>query len=109
APPAAAEVSVRDLAAERKQGRQLVVIDVRELHEIQMAAFPGALHIPLRQLPARLAELDPHLPLVTLCHTGMRSLKAREILMGAGFGNVRSVAGGIDAWSREIDPAIPRY
>jgi molybdopterin/thiamine biosynthesis adenylyltransferase/rhodanese-related sulfurtransferase len=109
APSVTAEVSVGDLAAERKQGKQLLVVDVREPHELRMASFPGAVHIPLRQLPARLGELDPHLPLVTLCHTGVRSLKAREILMAAGFNNVRSVAGGIDAWSREVDAAVPRY
>ena len=109
APPVSAEVSVRDLASELKAGRPLVVIDVREPHELAMAAFPGAVPIPLRQLPARLGELDPHLPLVTLCHTGMRSLRAREILMAAGFANVRSAAGGIDAWSREIDSGVPRY
>jgi len=85
------------------------VVDVREAHEIAVAAFPGALHIPLRQLPGRLNELDPHVPVVTLCHSGMRSLRAREVLVAAGFNNVRSVTGGIDAWSREVDPAVPRY
>ena len=105
----ASEVSVRELAAERKQGRKLVVVDVREAHEIAVAAFPGALHIPLRQLPGRMKELDPHLPIVTLCHSGQRSLRAREVLVAAGFNNVRSVKGGIDAWSREVDPGVPRY
>ena len=105
----ASEISVRDLAAERERGRKLVVVDVREAYEIAMAAFPGALHIPLRQLPGRLKELDPHLPIVTLCHSGQRSLRAREVLVAAGFNNVRSVTGGIDAWSREIDSAVPRY
>ncbi|HWZ27714.1 MAG TPA: molybdopterin-synthase adenylyltransferase MoeB [Gemmatimonadales bacterium] len=109
APPVAAEVSVRDLAAERREGRKLLVVDVREAHELGMAPFPEAIHIPLRQLPARLTELDPHTPLVTLCHHGQRSLRAREILVAAGFNNVRSLAGGIDAWSREIDAAVPRY
>ena len=107
--PAAAEVSVRDLAAELGGGRKLLVVDVREPHELRMSSFPGALHIPLRQLPARLGELDAHLPLVTLCHHGQRSLRAREILLAAGFGDVRSVAGGIDAWSCEVDAAVPRY
>ena len=105
----ASEISVRDLAAEREQGRKLVVVDVREAHEIAVAAFPGALHIPLRQLPGRMKELDPHLPIVTLCHSGQRSLRAREVLVAAGFNNVRSVKGGIDAWSREVDPGVPRY
>ena len=109
APPVTAEVSVLELATERRQGRKVVVIDVREPHELAMASFPDAVHIPLRQLPARLAELDPHAPLVTLCHHGQRSLRAREVLVAAGFNNVRSLAGGIDAWSKEVDAAIPRY
>ena len=104
-----AEISARELAAEREQSRTLVVVDVREPYEIAMAAFPDAVHIPLRQLPARLRELDPHAPLVTLCHHGQRSLRAREILVAAGFSNVRSLAGGIEAWSREIDATVPRY
>lgn len=103
------EVSVRDLAAERRQGKPLLVLDVREPYEIALAPFPEAVSIPLRQLPGRLGELDAHLPVVTLCHHGQRSLRAREVLIAAGFGNVRSVAGGIDAWSREVDPAVPRY
>ena len=106
---AIAELSARELAAERKQGRSLLVVDVREPHEIALAPFPEVLHIPLRQLPGRLRELDPHLPVVTVCHHGQRSLRAREILVAAGFGNVRSLAGGIDAWSREVDAAVPRY
>ena len=103
------EVSVTDFAAERRQGSRLLVLDVREPHEIALAPFPESVNIPLRQLPGRLAELDPHAPVVTLCHHGQRSLRAREILMAAGFGNVRSLAGGIDAWSREVDAAVPRY
>lgn len=105
----AAEVSAREFAAERKQGRKMLVLDVREPHEIALAPFPEALHVPLRQLPGRLRELDSHLPVVTVCHHGQRSLRAREILVAAGFGNVKSLAGGIDAWSREVDAAVPRY
>jgi len=104
----ASEVTVQDLAAERRGGA-VVVLDVREPYEVAMAPFPDARHIPLRQLPARLSELDPHRPIATLCHHGQRSLRAREILLAAGFSKVRSVAGGIDAWSREVDAAVPRY
>jgi len=105
----AVEVSARAFATERESGRTSLVVDVREPHEVAIAAFPGAVHIPLRQLPARLSELDPHMPIVTLCHMGQRSLRAREILVAAGFGNVRSLAGGITAWSREVDTEVPQY
>ena len=103
------EVTVREFSSERGQGKRHLVVDVREPYEVSMAPFPEAVHIPLRQLPGRLAELDAHLPVVTVCHHGQRSMRAREILVAAGFGNVRSLAGGIDAWSREIDSALPRY
>jgi len=56
-----------------------------------------------------MGELPGHAEIVTHCHHGQRSLKAREILVGAGFHNVRSLAGGIDAWSRDVDSDVPRY
>ena len=85
------------------------LIDVREPHEWEISRIEGAQLIPLRELPGRLAELAGHGEIVTLCHHGPRSLKAREILKRAGFANVRSLAGGIDAWAREVDPEVPRY
>ncbi len=84
-------------------------VDVREPREAEIARIDGARNIPLRELPGRLAELPGHGEIVTLCHHGPRSLKAREILRGAGFSSVRSLAGGIDAWSREVDDTVPRY
>ena len=105
----ATEVTVREFSSERGQGKRHLVVDVREPYEVAIAPFPEAVHISLGQLPGRLAELDAHLPVVTVCHHGQRSMRAREILVAAGFGNVRSLAGGIDAWSREVDPAVPRY
>jgi len=103
------EISARDLQHERARKPNLLLIDVREPLEAEIAHIDGAQNIPLRELPARLSELPGHGAIVTLCHHGPRSLKAREILKGAGFANVRSLAGGIDAWSREVDDSIPRY
>ena len=103
------EISARDLQHERARKPNLLLIDVREPLEAEIAHIEGARLIPLRELPARLTELPGHGAIVTLCHHGPRSLKAREILKGAGFANVRSLAGGIDAWSREVDDSIPRY
>ena len=103
------EISARDLQHERARKPNLLLIDVREPLEAEIAHIEGTRLIPLRELPARLAELPGHGAIVTLCHHGPRSLKAAEILKGAGFGNVRSLAGGIDAWSREVDESIPRY
>jgi adenylyltransferase/sulfurtransferase len=103
------EISAQELQRERGDRPDLVLVDVREPIEAQIARIEGAMLIPLRELPGRLAELPAHARIVTHCHHGQRSLKAREILKGAGFPNVRSLAGGIDAWAREVDPDVPRY
>ena len=103
------EISARDLQRERSRKPNLLLVDVREPREAEIAHIQGARLIPLRELPGRLSEIPSHAEIVTHCHHGPRSLKAREILVGAGFGNVRSLAGGIDAWAREVDPDVPRY
>jgi len=103
------EISARDLQRERAHKPNLLLLDVREPREAEIAHIDGARLIPLRELPDRLAELPGHAEIVTHCHHGQRSLRAREILVGAGFHNVRSLAGGIDAWSREVDQDVPRY
>ena len=87
----------------------VVLIDVREPHEWDIVHIEGARLIPLGQLPERLSELDGHFEIVTHCHHGARSMKALEILKGAGFGKVRSLAGGIDAWAERVDPGLARY
>ena len=103
------EITARDLQRERARKPNLLLLDVREPREAEIAHIAGAHLIPLRDLPRRLSELQGHAEIVTLCHHGQRSLMAREILKGAGFANVRSLAGGIDAWSREVDGDVPRY
>jgi len=106
---AEAEITALELERERTRRPDLVLVDVREPREAEIAHIAGARLIPLRELPGRLAELPASAAIVTHCHHGPRSLKAREILKGAGFANVRSLAGGIDAWAREVDPEVPRY
>jgi molybdopterin/thiamine biosynthesis adenylyltransferase/rhodanese-related sulfurtransferase/molybdopterin converting factor small subunit len=104
------EISVEELVRERQdKGDDLVLIDVREPHEWEISHIDGARLIPLGQLPDRLGELDGHSEIVTHCHHGARSMKALEILKGAGFSKVRSLAGGIDAWAERIEPGMPRY
>jgi molybdopterin/thiamine biosynthesis adenylyltransferase/rhodanese-related sulfurtransferase/molybdopterin converting factor small subunit len=104
-----AEITAQDLKQEWDKRRDLLVIDVREPHEYEIAHIDGAVLIPLSELPTRLGELDGHREIVTHCHHGARSLKALEILKGAGFGKVRSLRGGIDAWAVNVDPSLPRY
>ena len=103
------EVSAHELAAERRRNPTLVLLDVREPHEVEIAALPGARHIPLSALPDRLRELDGHAEIVAFCHHGTRSLRALDLLRGAGFAKVRSLRGGIDAWACEVDDTVARY
>ena len=103
------EIAAAELKREWIANPHLVVIDVREPHEYAIARIEGARLIPLSELPGRLSEIDGRAAIVTHCHHGMRSLAALELLRGAGFANVRSLAGGIDAWSVDVDPEVPRY
>ncbi len=109
APAAGLEISVEALYARRAAGDSMVLLDVREPHEWEIAHIDGAELLPLRQLPARLRELDAHTEIVAYCHRGVRSLQALELLRSAGFGKVRSLTGGIDAWAAQVDPAMARY
>ncbi len=96
------------------QARVPVLLDVREPWELQTAAVPAAagyevLGIPMSTVPQRLAELDPARPVACLCHHGARSQRVAMFLQHNGFEHVANVAGGIDAWSRQRDPAVPLY
>jgi len=104
-----AEITAQDLKQEWDKNPDLLVLDVREPHEYEIARIDGAVLIPLSELPTRLGELDGHREIVTHCHHGARSLKALEILKAAGFSRVRSLRGGIDAWAVNVDPSLPRY
>ena len=90
-----------------------VVLDVREPHELQTASVTAAgftlLAIPMNSIPSRLAELDPHQPIACLCHHGARSMQVAHYLQNHGFEHLANIAGGIHAWSAELDPSIARY
>ena len=94
-----------------------LVLDVREPWELQTASIKlegfTLVHIPMREITARLAELqDSHgtgQPIACLCHHGMRSLQVAQYLMQSGFTRVVNLQGGIDAWSRQVDPSVPLY
>ncbi|HSC62886.1 MAG TPA: rhodanese-like domain-containing protein [Caldimonas sp.] len=100
-------------AAQAAQASPLVLLDVREPWEVAVAAIdlPGAAtrSMPMREVPARLAELDPAQPVVCFCHHGARSAQVVAFLERAGFASAYNLAGGIDAWSRDVDPRIARY
>lgn len=105
------QIRPRDLVKLIENGHDVYLLDVRQSEEHRFAALPGCTLIPLNELPGRVLELSmPKESLVVVyCHHGMRSLTGAGILQKAGFTNVASLAGGIDAWSREVDPDVPRY
>src|SRR5580698_4371895 len=87
-----------------------ILLDVREPWEFQAARLPDSLLMPMGDVPSRVhAELDPDAHIVVLCHHGQRSLSVAMWLRGQGFERAQSLAGGIDLWSRAIDPTVPRY
>ncbi len=90
-------------------GEQVLLIDCREAEELAAASIEGATHIPMGDVPARLQELDPEVPVIVFCHHGIRSQSVAHFLREQDFDEVLSMAGGIDAWSLRIDPAVPRY
>lgn len=106
---AAGELAVTALAERLRGELPPVLLDVRDPHEYEIAHLPGSRLLPLRELPARLGELDPRQEVVVLCHHGSRSRQAVELLRAAGFGQVQNLAGGIDAWAVEVDPEMARY
>ena len=90
-----------------------VVLDVREPHELQIASIKAdgftLMTIPMGVIPPRLAELDPEQPIACLCHHGGRSMQVASFLASRGFTHVANIAGGINAWSAEVDPSVARY
>jgi len=103
------ELSVEELAQWRASGKPFVLLDVREPFELEAASLPDALHIPMREIPVRVSELDPQAHIAVLCHHGGRSARVVQFLAMRGFAKAQNVAGGIDAYARRIDPSIPRY
>jgi adenylyltransferase/sulfurtransferase len=103
------DIGAGDLARQINNGEKVRLLDVREPHELEIAALEGAELIPLGQLAARLHELDSADEMVVFCKSGGRSARALELLVGAGFRKVKNLKGGINAWAREVDPSLPVY
>ncbi|MDI1451273.1 rhodanese-like domain-containing protein [Polyangium sp. 6x1] len=105
------QLSPRELADAIAAGKPVYLIDVRKPWEHERAALPGSLLVPLDELTERVDEIEPPpgALVVAYCHHGVRSLSAAALLDRLGLPGVASLRGGIDAWSREIDPSIPRY
>ncbi|MFM7841401.1 MAG: rhodanese-like domain-containing protein [Nitrospira sp.] len=102
-------ITVQELKQRMDQGDKIVLVDVREPWEYQTAKIPGSILIPLATLPQSLDKLDKNAEIVCQCHLGMRSADATAFLSQQGFKSVKNLVGGIEAWSTQIDPSVPRY
>lgn len=102
------EITPAEFLRRRAQGDSLILLDVREDWEMSVASVPGVVHIPMAQVQARLSELDQNTDIVVLCRSGRRSYEVAKLLQSNGYQAI-NLAGGILAWSRDIDPSIPTY
>lgn len=103
------EIGVQELAKKRRGGTAVFLLDVRERFEFEICRIAGSVLIPLGELPSRLREVPADAAVVTICHTGQRSLAATRFLRDAGVSRARSLRGGVEAWALKVDPAMPRY
>jgi rhodanese-related sulfurtransferase len=103
------EIFPLELRERLRRGDSVCILDVRERAEIEIAALPGVTHIPMNDIPERIGELDPTRETIVVCHHGIRSAQVAIYLARSGFEQVVNLAGGINAWSLEADPTVPRY
>lgn len=105
------QMTVRALADWLADGERAkpVLLDVREAREWAFCHIEGARHMPMHSVPGRLGELDRSADIVCICHHGGRSAQVAMFLRQQGYAKVHNLAGGVDAWACEIDPAMPRY
>jgi rhodanese-related sulfurtransferase len=103
------EISVADLKRKRDAGDSFVLLDVREPDERETAAIDGIVAIPMMEIPGRYAELPQDTDIVVMCHHGGRSARVTQFLNDHGYARAVNLDGGINAWSEQIDPAVPKY
>lgn len=105
------EIDVAEVSALQRNASDFLLLDVREPDEHATARIEGALLVPMSQLRERIGELEPHRQrrVVVHCHHGGRSLRVVHALRERGFDQAQNMAGGIDAWSLQVDPQVPRY
>jgi rhodanese-related sulfurtransferase len=103
------EITPREVKERLDRGENLLIVDVREPWEHAQCRIEGAKLIPMGTIPANLQQLDTDEDVICYCHHGMRSLDVANWLRSQGVKSAKSMAGGIDRWSTEIDPKVPRY
>jgi len=103
------EITPEEVKGKLDGGADFTLLDCREPWEYQTARIDRAMNIPMGEIPARVQELDPDGHIVVVCHHGVRSMNVTAWLRQQGFEKVQSMVGGIDAWSRTVDPKVPVY
>ena len=103
-----AEITPAEYIVRRDRGEKLTLLDVREEWELKVASVPGIVHIPMGEVPQRVKELDRNTEIVVLCRSGRRSMEIAKFLQQQDFRTV-NLAGGILAWSHDVDSRIPTY
>ena len=109
--PLPVDIDVLTVKQMQDAGERFILIDCREPDEFAQASIEGSLPMPMRTIPSRIAELEAHREerMIVHCHHGGRSARVTAWLREQGFDNAQNMAGGIDAWSQQVDPAVPRY
>ncbi|HUO79538.1 MAG TPA: rhodanese-like domain-containing protein [Steroidobacteraceae bacterium] len=103
------EVSPAEFVATLAGRPGTLLVDVREARELEIARLPGAVHIPMAEIPARLGDLDRSRDVVVMCRSGGRSLNVARYLEAQGYPSVANLTGGILAWQRDVDPTLATY
>jgi adenylyltransferase/sulfurtransferase len=103
------DITATELAQRIQAKEPVILLDVREPHETQISNLPNTNLIPLGELASRLVELDSADEIVIFCKSGIRSVRALELLVSAGFRKVKNLKGGINAWAKEVDQQMPVY
>jgi rhodanese-related sulfurtransferase len=105
------EIDVHSVKSLLDRNEDFLLVDCREVDELKTARIEGSKLIPMREIPARLSELEPFREkrIVVHCHHGGRSFRVTDWLRQQGFASAQNMTGGIDAWSLEVDPGVPRY
>ncbi len=102
-------ITPKELAHRLGHGDELVLLDVREPHELEICRIQGSIAIPMSEISRRHVELDPDKPLVCICHHGIRSAHVASALARLEFAELYNLTGGIDRWATEVEPTMPRY
>ncbi len=103
------EITPREVKGMLERGDKFLFVDVREKWEFETSWIDGAVLVPMREIPSNLAKFEEADNIILFCHHGIRSLDAAAWLRSQDIAGAKSMAGGIDRWSAEIDPKIPRY